>query len=129
MGVEVISSRLLLNVDSEGRVGFMEVAWPDISPNVLERAALLRQVADDRYAAPRMEGAAVESVQAVILHTPAAGFYNDATAAIRVIYRPTSPQIGQKAVRFVDEKGQDVQLPRTIDSPREEALKRAEPRQ
>lgn len=127
-GVDVISSRLLLNVDAEGRVAFMELAWPNISPEVLERSARLRRIATDRYTAPRMEGAEIESVQAVILHTPAVGFYNDATAAIRVIYRPTSPQIGQKAVRFVDERGQDVPLPRAIDPPREEALKRSEAR-
>jgi hypothetical protein len=119
-GVDVISSRLLLNVDKDERITFMELAWPDIAADVLVSAARLRRLAESGYAAPRMEGAEVESVQAVILHTPAVGFYNDVTAAIRVIYRPTSPQVGQKAVRFVDEKGEDVQLPRAVDLPREQ---------
>jgi hypothetical protein len=59
-----------------------------------------------------------------VLHSPAVGFYDDQTAAIRVIYRPTAKQVGQKAVRYVDERGEDVKLPRDVDRPREEPVKR-----
>src|SRR2546423_1444163 len=100
-GVDVVSSRLLLNVDSAGRAVFMELAWPDISSEVLDRAARYKKLAESQYPAPRVEGAEVEAVQAVVLHSPAVGFYNDQTAAIRVIYRPTAKQVGQKAVRYV----------------------------
>ena len=125
-GVEVVSSRLMLNVDGAGRVAFMELAWPDLNREVLDRASRYLKVAEAKQVVPRLEGAEVESVQAVILHSPAVGFYNDATAAIRVIYRPNAKQVGQKAVRYIDERGEDVILPRDLDHPREEALKRAE---
>lgn len=124
--VDVVSSRLMLNVDGAGRVAFMELAWPDISREVLDRAERYRKMVESQYVAPRLEGAEVESVQPVVLHSPAVGFYNDATAAIRVIYRPTARQVGQKAVRYVDERGEDVTLPRDVDRLREEPIKREE---
>jgi len=71
-----------------------------------------------------MEGARVEAVQPVILHSPAVGFYDDATAALRVIYMPDERQVGQKAVRYVDERGIDVTLPRDVDPPREAPVQR-----
>jgi hypothetical protein len=125
-GVDVVSSRLMLNVDSSGRAAFMELAWPDISREVLDRAVRYRKLSESEYVARRLDGAEVESVQAVVLHSPAVGFYNDATAAIRVIYRPNANQSGQKAVRHIGERGEDVKLPRDVDRPREEAVKRTE---
>lgn len=122
-GVEVISSRMLLNVDRSGRPVFMELTWPDLAPEVVERALRLRSLRDTANAVPRMEGAQIEAVQPVILHSPAVGFYDDASAALRIIYQPDARQVGQKAVRFVDERGADVTLPRDVDPPREEALK------
>jgi hypothetical protein len=125
-GVDVVSSRLLLNVDRSGRPAFMELAWPDIGADVLERALRYKAFAASTFVAPRLEGADVESVQPVILHSPAIGFYNDATAAIRVIYRPTAAQVGQKPVRYLDDRGVDVPLPRDIDRVREDPVKRAD---
>jgi len=127
-GVDVVSSRLMLNVDGAGRVAFMELAWPDINREVLDRASRYMKLAESRQVVPKLEGAEVEAVQAVVLHSPAIGFYNDATAAIRVIYRPNAKQVGQKAVRYIDERGEDVILPRDLDRPREEPLKRVESR-
>jgi len=127
-GVDVLSSRLLLHADSAGGAAFMELAWPDISREVLDRAMRYKKLTEERYAAPGFEGAEVEAVQAVVLHSPAVGFYDDATAAIRVIYRPNARQVGQKAVRYIDERGEDVKLPRDVDRPPEAAAKRAEPR-
>jgi hypothetical protein len=86
------------------------------------------KLAENKEVAPRLEGASVESVEAVVLHSPAVAFYNDATAAIRVIYRPNAKQVGQKAVRYIDERGEEVILPRDVDRLREEPLKRAEER-
>lgn len=127
-GVDVLSSRLMLNADSAGGAAFMELAWPDISREVLDRALRYKKLIEDHYAAPGLEGGEVEAVQAVVLHSPAVGFYNDATAAIRVIYRPNAKQVGQKAVRYVDERGEDVTLPRDVDRPHEAPAKRAEVR-
>jgi hypothetical protein len=127
-GVDVVSSRVVLYVDGSGRIAFMELAWPDLNREVVDRALRYKALIDGRYAPPPMEGADVEAVQPVILHSPAVGFYNDATAAIRVIYRPNSRQVGQKPVRYVDERGDDVTLPRDVDRVREEPLKRAEAR-
>jgi hypothetical protein len=124
-GIEVISSRLLLHVDRAGRPIFMELAWPDIAPEVVERALRLRVLRDATSIAPRMEGAKVEAVQPVIIHSPAVGFYDDATAALRIIYLPDERQVGQKAVRYVDERGVDVTLPRDVDPPREAPVQRA----
>jgi hypothetical protein len=123
-GIEVISSRLLLHVDRAGRPIFMELAWPDVAPEVVERALRLRELRAATNIAPRMEGARVEAVQPVILHSPAVGFYDDATAALRVIYMPDERQVGQKAVRYVDERGIDVTLPRDVDPPREAPVQR-----
>ena len=123
-GIPVISSRTVLNVDRIGNVAFMELSWPDIAPEVVDRAQRLRKIASAQYQAPRVEGASVESVQAVILHSPAVGFYDDATAAIRVTYRSDSQTTGKLGVRYLDEGGKEVAMPRQIDLPREEPVQR-----
>lgn len=51
------------------------------------------------------------------------------TAAIRVIYWPTAQQTGKKAVRYIGERGEDVALPRDVDRPPEEPVKRVERKQ
>lgn len=124
-GIPVLSSRVMLDVDRAGRIAFMELSWPDVSPQVLEAAKRLREVAAGHFEPPRMEGASVEAIQASILHSPAVGFFDDSIAAIRVIYRPDSKSVGQKPVRYVDESGKDVSLPRDVDAPREKPLKRS----
>ena len=123
-GIPVLSSRMMLNLDRADQIAFMELSWPDLSPEVIDMAKRLRKAVSDRFEAPPMEGATVESIQASILHSPAVGFYNDATAAIRVIYRPNSQNVGQKPVRYVDEDGKDVSQPRDVEAPREELVKR-----
>lgn len=128
-GVDVESSHLLLNLDRAGHVAFMELAWPDISREVLDRVVRFRELIDNKFAAPLLDGAEVESVQPVVLHTPAVGFHNDMTAAIRVIYRSNAKQVGQKAVRYVDEQGKDVDMPRVVDRLREEPVNRVERKQ
>ena len=102
----------------------MELNWPDVSREVLDHALALRKSVDAGLAAPQIEGAQVESVQPVLLNSPAVGFYNDSVAAIRVIYRTNDKQVGKKAVRYLDERGADITLPRAIDPLREAALSR-----
>jgi hypothetical protein len=125
-GIDAVSSRLLLNVNGTGNIAFMELSWPDFDRDVLERVGRLQKMVESRYSAPQMEGAEVEAVQPVLLHSPAVGFYNDTTAAIRVIYRPNTKQVGQKPVRYIDERGVDITLPRDVDRPHEAPLKRLE---
>lgn len=128
-GIDVLSSRLVLHANSAGRIAFMELNWPDLGSEVLERAARLREIAGRGYVAPPLKNAEVESVQPVLLHSPAVGFYNDTTAAIRVIYRPTGEEGGKKAVRYLNERGEDVALPRDLDVPREKPVTRPVARQ
>jgi histone H3/H4 len=127
-GIDVASSRLMLHLDNTGRPAFMELAWPDVAPDVLERAMRYRKMLAEKFEAPAMEGGEMESVRPVVLHSPAVGFYNDATAAIRVIYKPYAKQVGQKAVRYLDEEGRDVVLPRDVDLLKEEAVQRVDRR-
>ena len=122
--IAVISSRLLLDLDAKGGVARLELAWPAIPPHVVEEAKRYRDIARKDFAAPPMEGAKVESVEAVILHSPVASFHDDVTAAIRVIYRAEREGLGKKAVRYVDAEGRDVTLPRETDPLHEERLQR-----
>jgi hypothetical protein len=124
-GIDVVSSRLLLNVDADGRVLFMELAWPDIDREVLERARAFGSRAND-LPGQRLEGAEIESARPVVLHSPALGFYNDVTAAVQIVYRPNEQQLGKKPVRYLDAQGRDVNLPRDIDPIREAGVKRAD---
>jgi hypothetical protein len=123
-GVPVVSSRAMFNVDRAGRIAFMEICWPALARDVVDRAHRLHEIAGSGYKAPPMAGASVESVSAVILHSPAVSFHDDATAAIRVVYRPDKESIGKRAVRYLDENGRDVTLPRQIDLLREEPVTR-----
>lgn len=99
----------MLNVNDAGRITIMKLSWPDIDHEVLERAAYLQKMAINRYTVPQLEGAEIESIQLpVLLDSPAVYFYNDTTAAIGVICRANAKQIGQKAVRYIHERGKDV---------------------
>ena len=128
-GIDVVSSRLVLNANSAGRIAFMELSWPDINSDVVKHVDRLREIVGRGYFAPPLQGAEVETVQPVLLHSPAVGFYNDTTAAIRVIYRPIAKQVGKKAVRYINERGEDVALPRDVIPSREESVNRPAPRQ
>ena len=122
--IPVISSRLRLDLDSGGHVAQLELGWPAIPPHVIEEAKRFHEIARKDFKAPPMEGASVESVEAVILHSPVASFHDDVAAAIRVIYRPERPGVGKKAVRYVDAEGRDVKLPREADLLDEERVQR-----
>ena len=122
--VPVISSHLRLDLDGAGAIALMELSWPAIPPQVIEEARRFREAATRDFKAPPMEGAVVESAEAVILHSPVASFHEDVVAAIRVIYRPEKQGVGKKAVRYVDAQGRDVTLPRETDPLPEERLQR-----
>lgn len=126
-GIAVPSSRLLLNLDANGRIAFLELTWPEITKETVEQARTLENVSKREFKPPAVEAATVESVEPVVLHSPAVGFFDDQVAALRVIYRPDRPDLGKKPVRYVDAEGRDVTLPRQMERPREEPVQRKSP--
>ena len=122
--VPVISSLLVLDLDREGRIAFMELVWPPITPAVREEARRLQALMADKYRPPPIESASVESADVVILHSPAVSFETDMVAAVRVIYRPEDGRMGKKPVRYLDAEGHDVPSPRQLELPVEEKLER-----
>jgi hypothetical protein len=125
--IPVISSRMMLNLDRNGRIALMELSWPEIPAKVREEAQSLRASLQRDFTLPPMEGAVVESRDVVIVHSPAASFYDDVRPAIRVIYKPENPRMGKKPVRYVDSGGRDVELPRQFDPVKEERVTRKGP--
>ncbi len=123
-GIRVPSSRLLLDLGANGRIVFMELTWPEISKETVETARRLQEVSKREYQAPPMEAATVESVQPVVLHSPAVGFFDDQVAALQVIYKPDRAELGKKPVRYVDAEGRDVKLPRQMEPLKEEPVQR-----
>lgn len=113
-GVPVVNSRLALDLDGEGKIAALELSWPLIEPRVLEEAARLQKIAGAEFKAPERKGARIESVQVVILHSPAASFVEDHVAAIRVIYASTERKMGMKPVAYLDMEGRPVALPRQM---------------
>jgi len=117
-------ARLVLNLDAKSNIAFLELNWPDITEDTIKFARHLQSIASREFKPPAIEGAKIEQVQVVILHSPAVAFYNDQVAALQVIYRPERPELGKKPVRYVDGEGRDVKLPRAIDRISEEPVKR-----
>ena len=113
-GVPVLNSRLALDLDGDGKIAALELSWPQIEPKVLEEAGRLQKMAAAEFKAPERKGARVESVQAGILHSPAASFVEDQVAAIRVIYAPTDPNVGMKPVVYLGMDGRPVAIPRQM---------------
>lgn len=122
--VPVLSSRLLLDLDAKGKVAFLELSWPQLSATTLETAQRLNSVAHASFQAPALDNASVDSVRAVVLHSPAASFYDDQQAALQVVYRAEGSKLAKKPVRYVDAEGHDLPLPRQTDKLQEEPLKR-----
>jgi hypothetical protein len=123
-GIRVPSSRLLLDLGANGRIVFMELTWPEISKETVETARRLQEVSRREYQPPAMEAATVESVQPVVLHSPAVGFFDDQVAALQVIYKPDRAEVGKKPVRYVDAEGRDVKLPRQMEALKDEPVQR-----
>lgn len=113
-GIPVANSRLALDLDGDGRIAALELSWPVIEPKVLQEAERLQKMARAEFKAPERKGARVESVQVVILHSPAASFVEDQVAAIRVIYAPTESRVGMKPVAYLGIDGRPVATPRQM---------------
>lgn len=113
-GIPVWSSRLKLDLDQKGEIAALELSWPKIEPKVMEMARRLEQIAGSDFKPPERAGARVESVEAGILHSPAASFVDEQVAAVRVIYASQDSRLGMKPMIFLDENGNPVQAPRQL---------------
>jgi hypothetical protein len=119
-GIPVWSSRLMLDVDQEGQIAAIEISWPKLSTKTIEGAIALQRAVGAEYGrgsfkAAEKPGAKVESVQAGILHSPAAAFVDEQVAAIRIVYTPTDKRLSMKPVYYVAADGSPVALPRQMD--------------
>ena len=113
-GIPVWNSRLKLDLNEKGEIAALELSWPKIDPKVMEVARRMKTMT--AFKAPERAGAKVESVEAGILHSPAASFVDDQAAAIRVIYAPSDSRLGMKPLIYLDADGRPVPTPRQLES-------------
>jgi hypothetical protein len=126
-GVPVWSSSVKLGLTRSGKVGRLELHWPELPTSVLREADVLRILVKRGFTPPVLPDARVESIEAGIIHSPAIGFFMDAAAVIRVIYRGKDESIGRKPVLYLDRHGQTVVMPRDIVGDVREAQPRGAP--
>lgn len=122
-GVPIFSSRATIGLMPSGEIGFLEVHWPEIPPNVTDEARRYKELAGKNWHAPELKGTRVESVTAGILHSPPAATALDFVPVIRVIYAPLDKRLGKKPVAYVDAEGKPVTMPRVLLQPPREELK------
>jgi hypothetical protein len=125
-GVPVFSSSVMLALNREGGIGFLELHWPEITPQAIAEARSMREQVERGWKPPELEGAHVESVEVGILHSPAVAFVMDVQPVIRVIYSPSDRTVGKKPVLYLDSRGHEVPRPRQferLDVPAEGARK------
>jgi hypothetical protein len=125
--VPVWSSHLTFGLTAQREIGFLELHWPAIPEAVIREARRLTEMVGNGWQAPEQTVAAVESIQAGIVHTPAVGYFFDVHAAIRVIYRSLDPNIGRKPTYHFDRHGVPVRLRRTSELIRELPLPKRQP--
>jgi hypothetical protein len=111
-GIQVFSSRALLELNGERRIQFMEMHWPVIPEATLAEARRLAFMVRSGWRPPELEAALVESVEVGILHSPAVGFVMDFAPAVRVVYKPLKSGLGKKPVTYLDRNGSPVPMPR-----------------
>lgn len=114
-GMPVWRSGVTLGLTQDGSPGYLQLHWPEIPGDVLETARRYRSAESTDWSPPSVEYAKPESMQAGILHSPAVSLVMDYVAAIRVIYRPLTEEVGKKPVLYLDFEGQPVQPPRHFE--------------
>jgi hypothetical protein len=127
-GIPVWSSHAVVGLTRKGLVGHLELHWPTLLAEVMEEAKVLQSIVKRGFKPPKLPGARVESIGAGILHSPAIGFFMDATPAIRVVYVDEEPLIGRKPTLYLDRHGELVRLPRDIEPKKPEPRERERPR-
>jgi hypothetical protein len=115
-GMPVWNSRLKLDLDEKGEIAALELSWPKIEPKVIESARRLKKLVESDFKAPERPGAKVESIQAGILHSPAASFIDEQVATVRVIYAAPESRLGMKPMIFLGADGKPVAVPRQLDA-------------
>lgn len=115
----VWSSRVVIGLARDGRIGFLEAHWPEIPKVIVAEARKLSEKVREGWRPREQPGAKVIEIEAGILHSPAAGFVMDIYPAIRVIYASTDERFGKKAVAYLDRHGNPVPVPRQFDLPAE----------
>lgn len=118
-GLPVWSSGLTLRLADRSRIGFLQAHWPDLPTPVLKEATLLTRFVEEGFQPPDAGGAKPESLEAGIVHSPAAGVLMDVYPAVRVIYAGAQEGVGRKLVLHVDRAGNQLPTPRQFDLPYE----------
>ena len=126
-GCPVWSSNAALRLGKDGRIVFLQDHWPEISDAVLEEAAELAHRVKAGWCPPPQEGASPESIEAGVIHSPAAAFVMDVHAAIQVIYEPWNQRYGRKLMLHLDRHGRPVSNPRIGELKDEPERKRQSP--
>ena len=116
-GVPVFSSSAILTLTRDGKIGFMELHWPEIPKHVMKEAQRLKYMVEKGWEPPKQKGGIVEMVEAGIVHSAALGFIMDIYPAIRVIYMPEDKKMWRKLTLFLDRDGKPVPNPREFDIP------------
>lgn len=121
-GHPVWDSNVILGLRSSGEIGFLQVHWPELQPEAIDRASEFADKLHSGWQAPDCPGATFESSVAGITHSPAVASVMDIYPVIRVIYAPRDSNIGRKPVRHVDLEGNEIPAPRNHDWNLEEIL-------
>lgn len=121
-GHPVWDSGVVLGLRSSGEIGFLQVHWPKLQPDAIDRVSEFADRLLAGWEAPECPGATFESSIAGIAHSPAVASVMDIYPVIRVIYAPRDSDIGRKPVRYVDLEGKEIPAPRNHDWNLEEIL-------
>jgi hypothetical protein len=121
-GIPVFSSRALIGLMRDRRVGSLEVHWPEIPQAVFVQARRYRDVVKEGWKPPDHKDAIVEAIDVGIIHSPALGFAMDMYPVIRIIYASKDGQMGRKPVLYLDVEGHPIPAPRTFEKPGEPPL-------
>lgn len=114
-GIPIFSSRALIGLSKGQQIGFLEVHWPVIPESTLSEARKLQQTVQGGWRPPQQRGASIESVEAGVIHSPSVGFVMDIYPAIRVVYASEDKTIGRKLTDYLDDKGENVRVPRQFE--------------
>jgi hypothetical protein len=113
-GIAVWSSYATVGLTGDGKLGSLEIHWPELPPAVVKEANLLRSLVSRGIEPPELAGARPESVEAGIIHSPAVGFFMDTVPVVRVIYLGDEIGVGRKPTCYLDRHGDAVEMPRDI---------------
>src|SRR5579859_968879 len=115
----VWTSSMMLGLSRKGRVGYLQLHWPEIPAHLVHEGHRLAYQVEHKWAPPELPGSKVEAVEAGIIHSPAIGLLMDIYPVVRVIYGGLEDRFGRKAVLYLDRSGKPVPNPRQAELPLE----------